>query len=417
MMRRIGGSAGAPKGSVHSSTPFASTIRSVICLPPLPPAETRESAQAGPAFAPTRRSRSTARTAVRTRTLPAVTRATLLAAATVAVALSLAPGNATGKPVKGTRLTVAASGDLLVHSPVYNRARAYGHGHRYEFRPMLRKIRPLISRADLALCHLETTLTYGQPRSYPRFRTPASLAGAIRATGWDVCSTASNHTLDNGQRGVNTTLHALERARVRHTGSYRSRAGSRRITMLETKGVKVAFLAYTALTNGQPVPHPWTLNMAHPHRIVRDARRARRAGADAVIVNLHWGTQYQSAPTAAQRSLAAAITRAKSITAVVGQHVHVVQPIRWMHGKPVVFGEGNLLSNQTAACCTAASQDGLIALLDLRVIRSGVRAVRVRYLPTYVRHPDFTVVHARGRSRKRTIRVAGRSKRTVPIPG
>jgi poly-gamma-glutamate synthesis protein (capsule biosynthesis protein) len=155
--------------------------------------------------------------------------------------------------------------------------------------------------------------------------------------------------------------------------------------------------------------------MARASRIVGDARRARRAGADAVIVNIHWGTEYHSAPSREQRSLASALTRAKSITAVVGQHVHVVQPIRWIHGKPVVFGEGNLLSNQTPSCCAPGTQDGLIALLDLRVRTSGVRPVRVRYLPTFVRHPDFTVVHARGRSRSHTIRVAGRSKRVVPI--
>jgi len=39
--------------------------------------------------------------------------------------------------------------------------------------------------------------------------------------------------------------------------------------------VKVAFLAYTALTNGQRIPHPWSLNMARPPRILRDARRAK----------------------------------------------------------------------------------------------------------------------------------------------
>jgi poly-gamma-glutamate synthesis protein (capsule biosynthesis protein) len=155
--------------------------------------------------------------------------------------------------------------------------------------------------------------------------------------------------------------------------------------------------------------------MAGRKRIRRDARRARRRGADAVIVNVHWGAEYRAAPTRAQRSLARALTRSKAITAVVGQHAHVVQPIRWMNGKPVVFGEGNLISGQTAACCTAASQDGLVALLDLRAGKSGVRARRVRYLPTFVRHPDYTVVRARGASRRRTVRVAGRSKRVVPI--
>jgi len=312
-------------------------------------------------------------------------------------------------------LTVAASGDFLIHGPVSRRALAYGGGRRYEFRPMLRAIRPLIAGADLALCHLETPLSYGPPRGYPSFRTPVGLAAAVRATGWDACSTASNHTLDAGQRGVNTTLDVLGRFGVRHAGSHRTRAAARRTTVLEAKGVKVAFLAYTALTNGQPIPHPWSLNLARGRRIVRDARRARQAGADAVIVNLHWGAEYRRAPTREQRSLAAALTRSGHVTAVVGQHVHVVQPIRWIHGKPVVFGEGNLLSNQTAACCPAASQDGLIALLDLRVDASGVRAQRVRYLPTYVRHPDFTVVRARGLSRARTIRVAGRSRRVVPL--
>lgn len=323
--------------------------------------------------------------------------------------------SAAREPGAPTRLTVAASGDFLVHGPVFRRALAYGGGRRYEFRPMLRALRPLIAGADLALCHLETPLSYGPPRGYPSFRTPIGLAAAIRATGWDACSTASNHTLDAGRRGVKTTLDVLDRAGIRHAGSYRTRAGARRPTILKAKGVKVAFLAYTAVTNGQPLPHPLTLNMARPARILRDARRARRTGADAVIVNLHWGAEYRHAPTRAQRSLARALTRSNAITAVVGQHAHVVQPIRWTNGKPVIFGEGNLLSNQTAACCPASSQDGLVALLDLRAGASGVRAVRVRYLPTYVRHPDFTVVHARGRSRSRTIRVAGRSRRVVPI--
>jgi poly-gamma-glutamate synthesis protein (capsule biosynthesis protein) len=336
-----------------------------------------------------------------------------VAVVAAAAGLAVAPAGAGAAP---TRITVAASGDFLVHQPVWQRARFYGHGRRYDFRPMFRRIRPLIARADLALCHVETPFSYGPPRGYPSFRTRPALARAIRASGWDACSTASNHTLDNGQRGVNTTLKVLEKAGLRHAGSHRSAAGAQRPTILTVKGVKIGFLAYTALTNGQRIPHAWSLDMARAGRIVSDARRARRAGAEAVIVNLHWGDEFQSRPSAEQRRLARKLTRSAAITAVVGQHVHVVQPIRWMNGKPVVFGEGNLISNQTAACCRPATQDGLIALLDLRRDGEGVRATRVRYLPTYVRHPDFTVVHARGRSRHRTIAVAGRRKnKVVPI--
>ena len=74
--------------------------------------------------------------------------------------------------------------------------------------------------------------------------------------------------------------------------------------------------------------------------------------------------------------------------------MHVVQPIRRVNGKPVVFGEGNLVSNQTAACCPAESQDGLIALIDFVASGDRVRAKRVRYVPTWVRHPDYRVLPA-----------------------
>jgi poly-gamma-glutamate capsule biosynthesis protein CapA/YwtB (metallophosphatase superfamily) len=328
-----------------------------------------------------------------------------------ALALLSSTATAAAKPAVGTRLSVEASGDFLVHSQVYNRARANGGGHRYDFKPMVRVIKPIISGADIALCHQETPFWRGAPAGYPAFRTPPALATAIKWAGFDACDTASNHTLDIGQAGVNTTLSVLNHVGLKHAGSYHSRSSSKKTTFLSARGVRVAFLAYTALTNGQRVPHPWTLNMAKASKIVHDARVARTRGADAVIVNLHWGTEYQHAPSSLQRSLASKLTRSKYITAVVGQHAHVVQPIRWVHGKPVVFGEGNLLSGQVKP----GTRDGLIAFVDLRVFASGVRAWRVRYLPTYVKHPSYVVVKAGRRSRKRTIGYAGRSSRVVPI--
>ena len=93
-----------------------------------------------------------------------------------------------------------------------------------------------------------------------------------------------------------------------------------------------------------------------------------------MIVNLHWGAEFVSAVTPQQRALARRLTRSPAIDAIVGQHVHVVQPIRRVRGKPVVFGEGNLISNQTAGCCPVASQDGLVALIDFVVRPGGPRA-------------------------------------------
>jgi poly-gamma-glutamate synthesis protein (capsule biosynthesis protein) len=329
------------------------------------------------------------------------------------------------------RVTIAVSGDLLPHLPVVQRAQALaGPGEDYDFAPMLRELRPLLRRADLALCHVETPLQAGPPAGYPVFRTPPALARAIAATGFDACSTASNHTVDQGEAGVRSTLAALDRAGVRHAGSAASPRAGRRITILRAEGRRIAFLAYTTTTNGLALPRPWSVDLAQPARILRDARRARRRGADAVLVNLHWGTEYRHAPDPAQRRLARRLTASRAITAVVGQHAHVVQPIRRVRGRWTVFGTGNLLSNQSAACCAAAAQDGMVALLRLRLDDEDRAAVTgVRYVPTWVRPGDFTVLPVGEALRERaadpaalraswarTVGVVGRGRGLRPLP-
>jgi hypothetical protein len=336
----------------------------------------------------------------------------------LALALAFAQSQPVQPAPEPVRFTVAASGDFLIHTPVAARALALGGGATYDFAPLFDPVKKHIAGADLALCHVETPLVPGPVQGYPSFRTPPALARAIRKVGWDACSTASNHTLDAGQYGIQTTLRALDRARIPHAGSARSAAERRRTAMLDVKGLKVAFLAYTAVSDGQLVPHPWSVNWASARRILGDARRARSRGADLVIVNLHWGAEYVHEVTPEQRELARQLTRSRAVDAIVGQHVHVVQPIRRVNGKPVAFGEGNLISNQTAACCPAESQDGLIALIDF-VVPPGERprARRIRYVPTWVRHPDYSVLPAEPGSVpwQRTVSVAGRRPRIRPV--
>lgn len=297
---------------------------------------------------------------------------------------------------KTVHMTIEVNGDLLIHSPIFTLAHGFARGRGYDFRPMLREIKPIVSAADLAVCHVETPMTGRRPTGFPLFNTPPALASAIKATGWDACDTASNHTLDQGQTGVDSTIAQLNRAGVRHTGSWSSADAARRPLIITAKnGVKVGWLAYTEMTNGIPLPKPWSVGLASAPRILADARRARAAGAQAVIVNLHAGEEYQSEPSRFQSDLARRLTASPDITAIVGQHVHVVQPIRKVRGKFVVYGEGNLLSNQTPSCCPARSQDGLIAILHLSITGARSSVDRVDYIPVWVRHPDFTVLPVR----------------------
>ena len=307
------------------------------------------------------------------------------------VQVAVARGGVPTLPNRPVKLTVEVNGDILVHAPVWQRALQDGHGS-YDFAPMLREIRPYVQAADLAICHVETPMSPRPPQGYPVFNTPTQLARAIRQTGWRICDTASNHSVDQGQYGIDQTGVALDRAGVLHTGSFASPAAQARTLIVTVKGVKVAFLAYTEMTNGIPLPHPWSVNIASVDAVRHAARVARRRGAQVVIVNFHWGTEFQAQPSAFQVNTARELAADRDITAIVGQHAHVVQPISRVDGKLVVYGEGQLLSNQSAACCPVQTEDGMLVFLHITVDRRQSKLVRIGYLPTWDRHPDYTVL-------------------------
>ncbi|MEU3005878.1 CapA family protein [Streptomyces sp. NPDC007027] len=253
--------------------------------------------------------------------------------------------------------TLLAAGDVLPHSSVIDRAAADAGGAGYDFAPMLAGVAPVVSGADLAFCHMETV--YGKKggpyTGYPSFKSPPEIATALRTTGFDSCSTASNHTLDDGAEGVRRTLDALDGAGIRHAGSARSAAEAARPTILPAgpgKGAaKVAHLAYTYGTNDIPLPadRPWTVNVTDERKIIEEARAARLAGADVVVLSVHWGTEWQDEPDARQRELAERLTASTDrgrpdIDLVVGTHAHVPQAYEKVNGTWVVYGMGDQIA-------------------------------------------------------------------------
>jgi poly-gamma-glutamate synthesis protein (capsule biosynthesis protein) len=216
------------------------------------------------------------------------------------------------------------------------------------------------------------------------------VADAIAWTGWDLCDTASNHSLDYGQQGVDDTLAAFDAVGIATTGSARSAEEAGRILMTTVKGVRVAYLAYTYGTNGIPLPNPWSVNVISLPAIEADAARAREEGADLVVVNFHWGTQYQHEPDAGQDQLADALLSKGTVDLILGQHVHVVQPIERRFGRYVAFGEGNLLANQEHD--ELVRHDGLAVVAHVRAENGIVAVTSVRYVPTWNFAPDFVVM-------------------------
>ncbi|WP_030671727.1 CapA family protein [Streptomyces rimosus] len=253
--------------------------------------------------------------------------------------------------------TLAASGDVIASYPsVLDTARRDAGGDGYDYRPVLNGVKPVIEGADLAICHLETPFgpDGGPFTGYPAFKAPPQVADALKATGYDSCSTASNHTLDDGADGVRRTLDKLDRAGIKHAGSARDAAEAARPALLKAPGgARVAQLSYTYGTNGVPLPQgkPWSVDVIDADKIIADARAARRAGADVVVVSPHWGTEYQTEPDAQQLKVAKALTGSRTggrpdVDLVIGTHAHTPQPYEKLAGTWVVYGMGDQIAGK-----------------------------------------------------------------------
>ncbi len=308
---------------------------------------------------------------------------------------------ATARPTPGPRsFTIAAAGDIIPHGSLVAAADVYLPGPGWEFTPMMSDIEPWVSSADLALCHFEGTMNPDNRgiSGYPIFVGPKEMADAIVAAGWDGCSTASNHALDAGWDGVVGTLEVLDGAGLGHAGTARD-PEERFPTLYEVSAVVVAHISYTYGTNGIPVPRdrPWAVNLIDAEAILADAAWARRHGAEFVIVSLHWGIEYRTAPTGAQRSLAETLLASPDVDLIFGHHAHVVQPIERIGDKYVVYGMGNHISNQFSRWGEdyANTEDGLLVLVRVVERAEGAFAVAgIDIVPTWVQFRSYRVLAA-----------------------
>lgn len=246
-------------------------------------------------------------------------------------------------------VSVAMTGDLLFHQSLWtpfaidpNEA-----GDNFDFVPLLEGQQRYLERTDLAICQMETPLapSGGPYAGFPLFSTPPELAKAAKAIGYDVCTTASNHTVDQGTEGLLRTLDVMEEAELEHTGSYRAE-GDRDVPLIvEANGVKIAIITSTFSLNGIPAEHDWQVDFPlEPERAIEKAKTAREAGAEIVIGVQHAGTEYATMPDVQQTTNAHMLVDSGEFDFIYNHHTHSVQPIEFYNDTWVLYGLGNTIS-------------------------------------------------------------------------
>jgi poly-gamma-glutamate synthesis protein (capsule biosynthesis protein) len=212
-------------------------------------------------------------------------------------------------------------------------------------------MRPVVAGADLAICHEEVPFAADDRHlaNYPVFAAPPEIAPWIASMGWDACTTDSNHSIDQGVSGLVRTDTLLARAGVRYVGTFRTRAERREPVILTTRqGVRVGIVGGTYSLNGFSLPpgQRWAVSMWDADNLIAQAKAAKEAGADIVLVQYHGGTEYSALPNAEQVALVRRLTESPYVDLVFAEHAHVVQPITKVNGTWVVYGMGNMVAQQ-----------------------------------------------------------------------
>lgn len=250
-----------------------------------------------------------------------------------------------------TAVTVLFAGDIMQHTPQITAAKI--NDSTYDYTPVFKYVKPIISKFDLAVANLEVTLA-GEPYTgYPQFSAPDELANAAKDAGFDVLCTANNHSCDRGDNGILRTVKTLKKTGIARTGTYTDSIDFRNNhpLMIHKNDITVALFNYTYGTNGLPFHYPAMVSLIDSSHLVSDLKAARRPGIDFIIVYFHWGQEYQSHPNHTQEELAQ-LAFNHGADVVIGSHPHVLQRMEYYapsdttNGQLVVYSLGNYVSNQ-----------------------------------------------------------------------
>ena len=261
------------------------------------------------------------------------------------------------EPPEPVRAVLVAVGDNLIHDVIYQQARQRTGGEGYDFAPAYEKIAPLVAQGDFAFINQETLLAGDElpPSSYPAFCSPTEVGREMLRLGFNLFSTANNHSLDWRVPGIQAAGRFWEQQEdIAMAGCYCTQEEREGIAYLTRNGMTVALIAATELTNGIPRPEGevGVLLLNEDRELILQKLETAAQNADFVILSLHWGIEGSGYYTDGQRELAQLLAEAGA-DLILGHHPHVLQGGEYLEtsrGRSyVAYSLGHFISAQRGA--------------------------------------------------------------------
>lgn len=307
------------------------------------------------------------------------------------------------------RAKISVTGDVIIHNALLDTAKVSKDTYNFDY--IYKYLRSYAASSDYAVTNLETTLGGANYTGYPVFNTPDSLVDSITGAGFDMLLTANNHANDTGYKGMYRTAKVLNEKKVDFIGTVQNET-DKRYLVKEVNGIKLGMICYTyegrARSNGMKYLNGMinkksaaiinTFNVRNLDEFYTElgARMAamKAEGAQAIMVYLHWGEEYELEPNDSQKKIAQKLCD-MGVDVIVGGHPHVVQPMQLLtsgadaaHKTVCIYSIGNSVSNQRKNYMqlkTGHTEDGVFISFTFTQYSDGrVIVSDVDVMPTWV---------------------------------
>lgn len=228
-------------------------------------------------------------------------------------------------------------------------------------------VKDVLAADDLTVANLEVVFTARTQHTDKMYNLVADAdhVAVLNAGSIELVNTVNNHSMDFGRAGYQDSLATLEAAGVDSFGSiYAGREdGFDLLGVRDVNGIRFGFIGFS---------YP---QEADQKRIADRIATLREQGCDVVVVSLHWGRETHPTPTTGQMTYAKKILDAGA-DMIWGHHPHVLQPIQFYGGKPILYSTGNFtfgtMSNVDPATgifqLTYQKEEGRVQLTELSVV-------------------------------------------------
>ena len=317
--------------------------------------------------------------------------------------------------VKTATATIAATGDVLMHYPVIKTGQVSGGGE-YNFDSIFPYFNSYVAEADYAVANLETTLNgldngY-KYQGYPRFNCPDGIVSSLKRAGFDMLLTSNNHSYDTGETGFLRTLSVVDEVGLDRIGTHLN-IEEPRYHIEDINGIKVGMICYTYETEDEDLAlkslngirlNENTTDLVNTFSYLRleefyaelegHLTAMEAEGAQASVLFIHWGNEYQTEENDYQRAMAQAICDL-GVDVIVGGHPHVLQPVELLtsqndpdHITVCLYSMGNAVSNQRIERVPSYggyTEDGVLFRVTFASYSDGtVMLENTELLPTWV---------------------------------